>query len=580
MRAHIDRLGRPDAISWVTALGALVVMVPSAFLTAMVDASGRELEFFGVVLVRVGVTVAVLGLGWVVLKSVARTKPRPVITLTTFVVAIVLATTVFDALLVAYGFTAESLLARRLPTTLVGTLSALILSSLVHSYARDFSRSNVELRTALDELQRRRIEAKANILSRKTELISTIKTTINQELEKVDGSIGGGDTAVMQHLIDDVVRPLSYSLNRDFDSDTSPVVVPRVAPIDWTIVVRGALQGNPFHWIGFPVVIGLISAPFLIVNFGATGLLTVVVFLALVMVVMRTLAWCWALMPSGVPVWARVLIFTLTHIPGAFMSTWITERLSGFPVSATNQVLGFLLLSLVFSWSVALVAATFRLLRESNAQLAEAADQLKRELIVINASYRQLNKGIARVLHGPIQAAIASSMLRLMANSDHLTASASADMVRQRIAQALDILSEPFTSDTDVVQVMADLSELWSGVVEITYQVSPGDLAHIKTDRSASYALGELIREACSNATRHGKAKSISIVVHRVDGGRAVELTVDNDGHPLSKEPRPGIGSQLFDEQTLSWSRVQVGETVRVVAKIPLATHPVPTSPL
>ncbi len=97
---------------------------------------------------------------------------------------------------------------------------------------------------------------------------------------------------------------------------------------------------------------------------------------------------------------------------------------------------------------------------------------------------------------------------------------------------------------------------------------------HIQSDSSPSHALVELVREACANATRHGEATSIEISVTLGDQDRAIELAFGNDGLPLPAHPKLGIGSQLFDEQTLSWSRTQEGDTVRVTARLPLATHP------
>jgi two-component sensor histidine kinase len=92
---------------------------------------------------------------------------------------------------------------------------------------------------------------------------------------------------------------------------------------------------------------------------------------------------------------------------------------------------------------------------------------------------------------------------------------------------------------------------------------------------SAAYALAELVRETCSNATRHGSATVISITVRVNSRQRVIDLTIDNDGKPLAKDAAPGIGSQLFDEQTLSWTRKQVGPLVRVKAQLPIALTPV-----
>lgn len=54
---------------------------------------------------------------------------------------------------------------------------------------------------------------------------------------------------------------------------------------------------------------------------------------------------------------------------------------------------------------------------------------------------------------------------------------------------------------------------------------------------------------------------------------RVVEIVIDNDGDPIPREAVQGIGSQLFEEQTLSWSRKNIGQRVRVTARLPLTAE-------
>jgi hypothetical protein len=49
-----------------------------------------------------------------------------------------------------------------------------------------------------------------------------------------------------------------------------------------------------------------------------------------------------------------------------------------------------------------------------------------------------------------------------------------------------------------------------------------------------------------------------------------LEIDVSNDGKELTDELARGIGSQLLEELSLSWSRVQEGEFVRVRASVPV----------
>lgn len=571
MKKYFDRLGRPDAINWVTGVVALALMLPAAFISAGVDFTGRELEFTAIVLLRVAVMLAIFALGKAALVVWAKYRPQPLITLVTFLLAMVVATTIFDALLVVTGFTEQSALALRLRTTLVGTSMALILSSLLVTYARDFSRSNAELVEKFDELQRSKADAAERILARKAQLISTIQESVNAELSKFRGGNAVADSTVMQTLIDDVVRPLSYSLNRDFPGDEAPASLPSNATIDWARVARSAVAWNPFRWFAFPVGIVVISGSFLIFNFGLGGVLATVALLAIGVAVFGVFSWLWHLLPERLPTFLRAALFTAAHIPFALASASAITVLSGFDVLQPIRFWSFVAISVLISWAVTLVSATLRLLRETNLELQGTVDDLKREVIGMNSSYRQLHKGISRLLHGPVQEAITSSMLRLKARFDTPDTSEYAVTIRERIAAALELLDAPAVPHTDLSSVLEELKELWSGVVSINYVLSSEDLGLISQDQTAAYSVAELVREACSNATRHGQANQIEISLSVVVDQRAVDLVVDNDGVGLSRKSRKGIGSQLFDEQTLSWSRKKVGSVVRVQARVPLS---------
>jgi len=70
----------------------------------------------------------------------------------------------------------------------------------------------------------------------------------------------------------------------------------------------------------------------------------------------------------------------------------------------------------------------------------------------------------------------------------------------------------------------------------------------------ASEALIEISREFINNAIKHGKAEHVSLRVFRVDPYRlAVEVTDDGQGVPPGA--KPGFGSKLLTELSLSWSQ-------------------------
>ena len=68
----------------------------------------------------------------------------------------------------------------------------------------------------------------------------------------------------------------------------------------------------------------------------------------------------------------------------------------------------------------------------------------------------------------------------------------------------------------------------------------------------------------------HGSPAKIVITVSVDLDNRLVEIVIENDGKALEPGVENGLGSQIFDDLTMRWSRTQVGPLVRLEAKVPL----------
>jgi anti-sigma regulatory factor (Ser/Thr protein kinase) len=63
--------------------------------------------------------------------------------------------------------------------------------------------------------------------------------------------------------------------------------------------------------------------------------------------------------------------------------------------------------------------------------------------------------------------------------------------------------------------------------------------------------LNEILKEAVSNAVRHGDATAVDVQI--VLTQNEIELQVLNDGRPAISTSRKGLGSTMFDDLTISW---------------------------
>ena len=570
MKKLLNRLGSPDAISWVNFAVVFVLQMAGSTLSSLVDFSERPLEFYSLRVFVLLCLIPVFILGRFALNRFAKIEPRPIITLATFLAALVITSFLFDYLLVVFEFADAPQGFRRLSTNAVGFLTACILSSLLVTYAREFSRDNQQLVASVKNLIETRSRASEKIAARQAELIETIKEQINSALCRVQGQNQAEDALHMRSLIDDVVRPISYDLARNVKSDSAIsqlVVEPKV---DWIKVNSHTLRSTPFHFLAAPMALGFIIAPFLISNFqlaGATAALGSGVVFSIVALLGNHL---WLTIPASWSEALRGTLFSLANAFIAFATAPIIAFATGFDFLEPSRMVAWVVFCNLIAWTVALVGGALDLLKITNSALGKSVDELKREVIRLNGSYRALQQGISRALHGPVQEAITAALLKLNSSSASQNRESLAEDLRLRIAKSLEVLEVPAQVVTDVNRSLEDLRELWSDAIAITVSLDPKDLKTLHSQPWTSKTVVELVRESVSNAIRHGNATRISIQIQcSLDSG-SVNLRVANNGQPLPEGPRYGLGSQLFDEVCLDWNRRQESSGVVFEATVPL----------
>jgi signal transduction histidine kinase len=375
----------------------------------------------------------------------------------------------------------------------------------------------------------------------------------------------------MRALIDDVVRPISYDLARNVKADSARSQLEIEPKVDWFKVNSHAMRANPFHWLASTAALGVIIAPFLVTTFQFAGALAVLGFVVTFSLLTLLAKNQWSRIPLAWSVTARVALFSFANAVIAVSIAPLISLISGFDLLVSSRMVAWVILCNLFTWTVALVIGTIQLLETNKQALTAAVDELKREVIALNGSYRQLQQGISRALHGPVQEAITVALLKLESNSSSETPASLAEDLRHRIAKSLEVLDAPTQIATDVRKALEDLKELWSDAVDITFKLDPEELTLLHLHPWSSRVLGELAREACSNAIRHGNATKISIEIETSRDTNSACLRVENNGEAIPENPRYGLGSQFFDEVCLDWSREQVGkERVAVVARVPL----------
>jgi signal transduction histidine kinase len=245
-----------------------------------------------------------------------------------------------------------------------------------------------------------------------------------------------------------------------------------------------------------------------------------------------------------------------------FFSSWFDWAVS------TEQIHALLLFGMVVG-AITFAAQFAQLQRKTTTEKLAGVNQ---QLEILNASLRQelwLNRRrTASVLHGPVQAALFASAMKL-SQAPEPTPELVAE-VDKDIQEALEKLNNPSNlAGEEISAVLEQIVEIWSDAAEITILLSEQLEWEISNQPLTSEALIEISREFINNAIKHGKAENISLRVFRVDPYRlAVEVTDDGQGVPPGA--KPGFGSKLLTELSLIWRQSRLDDKTVSYAEIVL----------
>jgi two-component sensor histidine kinase len=567
------RLGRTDAINWIVITVVAALQFVGSFVITNSNYAGREALFLACVMVSIVVVVSMLLAARYLLIPFVPLRARPPVILVVFEATAIARALVFDTLLVGLEMSADDLLLSRIYASQSAILATGIVVSSLVSMARDFSENNQKLALTLEDLRATQETLEARFRQRRLTLVSSIRTQLDAALSSLTGTNMASDAKSLTSLIDDVVRPISHRLGREFTAggDDAPPAPP--AEIRWSSVIRHALTSNPIHPVWLSVWTAFVSFQVIAASAGPNfwlPYLSAVAGFALWFTIAR-IVWQRVHGPLGIP--ARGVVFSVLMLSTPLLINPPLQLAFGLPFFNPRVTISAALYFLVIAWALALVIAVASLLKSTNRELLAATRQLRRQLITDNVNARHFEQAVSQVLHGPIQDAIAASLKRITSlRTDASSTTPEGAIIRQHIEGALELLDESPSTHYSVDDAVHKLSALWAGVVEISCHCDEVTTIALREAQTTSSIVIEVIREAVSNAIRHGDATRITISVALVEPHSDVHISVTNNGAPLTKDTTSGIGSRLLQDMTLSWSRQNLAGSVVLSAIVPLHT--------
>lgn len=410
------------------------------------------------------------------------------------------------------------------------------------------------------EIDRLRLAQRARISEMVTPSLWEISKHLNDARLSKDAS---AIVRALRGLNDDVVRPLSHELAKRFDPPTLTAAAPFLTKLGRLTLPKRSTLGQTLAvgWTAltsFVLGFSMLSASSNPLQ-GFTTALVLTSWFGLVTYAVKALTAnlehpTWLGFLTSIPTGALV---GLTAWPFTF---WETLTLpAAFLVQST------LFFSIAYP-SIYLMAVAQNQSEISQAQLRSIVDELR----LLNSQLRQQvwldQKMLATELHGSVQATLHATALQL--SKIEQPSISDLEKVRDAVDKAISRLGQTaYLEGESFSQIIADIAEVWADTCKIEYHIQPAAQQALDSQQSLARSTIEVMREAITNAIKHGKAQHIKVTI--TQSGQLLELVVDNDGQEVIAGEQ-GLGTSVISELTHSHRLYKTGDGVRFTAAIAL----------
>lgn len=456
----------------------------------------------------------------------------------------------------AIGASPEVMLAGRIIAASIQTFEISLLA-LAYGVLIFNARQLRELSTASAQLTLLAEQAAAVREADDVALIEQVRAQLRKSLNWADDATPDDVLATLHRSIDELVRPLSRALTKDAHH-VEPMPAQELR-VDWRTVWRNALDSDQLRlgW-AIGVLVFILAVPSASV-FGAWGIALAVAMAVVLWATMSVTRWAVRFAPmlrrKASPI---VLITGSLAVMSMFWMIYPSQlRLTYVIITPFTLSLATLVPTLM---TLALAQAT-----EIASRLENENQRLRWSIARTNEITRQRRATVSSALHGSVQAALASTYLRLQialrdgADPSVALASARADSERA-VTLAVEIgQGVPSTDET-----LNEIALGWAGVTELRTDVTS---ATIDADPIAAQLLADLVTESVLNAVKHAGAAWVEISA-KVNADQ-LELLVRNPAIQPLIPGEPGGGTRLLERSTIAWSRHNGEGITSLTASIP-----------
>jgi signal transduction histidine kinase len=449
----------------------------------------------------------------------------------------------------------------RMTGSLTNLTFAIVVAWVGFSAAEHHKRRKQRLIRDRHQLLAMRNQARSQLASLDRDSAEQIRSTLLDSIKGHSADGATGVASVLRGLIDDVVRPLSRYFEQQSDRWVPPDPPESLVRIDWKAVLANVLNPrniNPVLVIALMFWLSMVNTA---VNRGLVIVLVSAVHFALTIPVFIFVKRLAISMAQGRGTGTRGAIFIAALLfSGEFLglTAWFYTRYQEphFFYATVGPI--FVLIG------GTLIAFARSLMTESAAMedsLTMAASDLRWSLARAREQHRQQRRSLAHALHGQVQAALASAVLRLEIAHPEADGGEDVSGVVVDLVETISGVNMLVAAHEPVEVVIERIKANWMGIATITVNMDPRLPRILLDDQVCAVALNDVLTELAYNSIKHGAATSIWIDL-APEEGRLLRVAVTDNGQHLNPDSGRGLGSALLDDCAVTWRRSRdVGRT-------------------
>lgn len=240
---------------------------------------------------------------------------------------------------------------------------------------------------------------------------------------------------------------------------------------------------------------------------------------------------------------APVVAFIGT-LPSYYLLFQIPHTATQSPLIATAFVIGAWV-SLIFSHSSILDLGR----QAIEDRLKEVVIRFTRENRLFEQKLWVAQHSWYTLLHGTVQSALTAASIR--AGQAKSLNSKDKDAILRDLNRAMDALRNPTMPNLSLEESLEALSQTWEGICSVELDTSQSTATLINNSDETCLIVNEILKEAVSNAVKHGAATQVVISI-KVKENRDLKILISNNGSRPKSALGKGVGHVIFETLCIS----------------------------